>query len=451
MIIIWIIIAIILFSIIVLIHEFGHFKAARYFWVKVEEFWLGIPPRAKKLWKDKAWTLYSLNWLPLWGFVKLAWENQIILKLYNDKWKIYKYKKLKKDIKNNVNIFNKNKKKLRKEEINELKKLIKKKDASYNLNKKPALQQSIIILAWVFMNFLFASIIFSILFFIWVKPIWINTKIQTNLDLKIIPNFEQSLKSWLLVKKEWLLITPLKDSIAEKAWLKKWMFLVKINNKKLFFPEDMIKIVQNNSWKKINLKWYKNNPNYKKWCGCTEKEVFEINLKVWSNWKIWTYIWENIELNKNFKYKYGLVDSIKYWFYETYNQSLLTLKALYTLWKKVFNPKIPKERQEAIAQVSWPIWLVNFITNSIPAWIVFIIILTAIISINLWVFNLLPIPALDWWRFIFILINSIIKNVSWKEWINQSIEWFIHALFFIFLIALSLIIAYNDIVKIIID
>jgi regulator of sigma E protease len=84
-------------------------------------------------------------------------------------------------------------------------------------------------------------------------------------------------------------------------------------------------------------------------------------------------------------------------------------------------------------------------------WIIFIIIIWAIISINLWIFNLLPIPALDWWRFLFIVINSITQKLFRKKILNENIEWLIHVLFFIILIALSLIIAYNDINKIIIN
>mgnify|MGYP001773387975 CR=1 FL=1 len=82
-IIIWIIIAIVMFSIIVLIHEWWHFAAARKFWVRVEEFWLWIPPRAKKLFYDKKGTLFSLNWLPIWGFVKLTWETPNTFNVYN--------------------------------------------------------------------------------------------------------------------------------------------------------------------------------------------------------------------------------------------------------------------------------------------------------------------------------------------------------------------------------
>ena len=184
-----------------------------------------------------------------------------------------------------------------------------------------------------------------------------------------------------------------------------------------------------------------------------ENVIIEIkvirNITPSNEWKIWSYLSDNITLNQDFEYKYSFFESIKFWFIETYNQSLLTLKWLNILIKKIFNPETPKERDEAIKQVSWPIWIVDFITSSITWWISFLIILWAIISINLWVFNLLPIPALDWWRFIFIVINWSIKKIFWKKIINDYIESFIHILFFVFLIALSILIAYNDIVKII--
>jgi regulator of sigma E protease len=89
------------------------------------------------------------------------------------------------------------------------------------------------------------------------------------------------------------------------------------------------------------------------------------------------------------------------------------------------------------------------ISNSIQWWITFLLVIWAIISINLWVFNLLPIPALDGWRFIFITLNWLIKKIFWRKAINENTESIIHVWFFIFLIALSLLIAYNDISKII--
>lgn len=87
------------------------------------------------------------------------------------------------------------------------------------------------------------------------------------------------------------------------------------------------------------------------------------------------------------------------WAKETFNQSLLTIEALWTLVRKIATPKTPEEREEAINSVSGPVWVVNLLSKTMSEWFVFMIILLAIISINLWVFNLLPIPALDWWKF----------------------------------------------------
>jgi len=60
--------------IVVLVHELGHFLATRRFKVKVEEFGFGLPPRALVLFKGKE-TLYTLNYLPIGGFVRLYGET----------------------------------------------------------------------------------------------------------------------------------------------------------------------------------------------------------------------------------------------------------------------------------------------------------------------------------------------------------------------------------------
>ena len=60
-------------SVLVLVHEFGHFVMARRAGVWVEEFGFGLPPR---IWGKKVGeTLYSLNLLPFGGFVRLHGEN----------------------------------------------------------------------------------------------------------------------------------------------------------------------------------------------------------------------------------------------------------------------------------------------------------------------------------------------------------------------------------------
>ncbi|OGF63230.1 hypothetical protein A2926_03750 [Candidatus Giovannonibacteria bacterium RIFCSPLOWO2_01_FULL_44_40] len=66
---------IVILLVLVLSHEFGHFFAARAFGIKVEEFGFGIPPRILSLWRDGKGTLYSLNFLPFGGFVKIFGEE----------------------------------------------------------------------------------------------------------------------------------------------------------------------------------------------------------------------------------------------------------------------------------------------------------------------------------------------------------------------------------------
>lgn len=92
-----IIIFLLILSLLVFVHEFGHFFTARKFGVKADEFGIGFPPRAIGFYKDSQhrWrklignkeldslegdkkpvdTVYSLNWLPLGGFVKIKGQD----------------------------------------------------------------------------------------------------------------------------------------------------------------------------------------------------------------------------------------------------------------------------------------------------------------------------------------------------------------------------------------
>src|SRR4051812_41779526 len=86
--IITILIFIVVLGLLVFVHEFGHFWVAKKSGMKVEEFGFGFPPRLVGLQRiDAKWkvigtssaksdsTIYSINAIPLGGFVRILGEN----------------------------------------------------------------------------------------------------------------------------------------------------------------------------------------------------------------------------------------------------------------------------------------------------------------------------------------------------------------------------------------
>lgn len=85
-----VIIFILVMSLLVFVHELGHFLTAKYFGVRVDEFGFGLPPRIfgiqrqgnkwrwvwgnRKIKEDEP-MIYSVNWFPIGGFVKIKGEN----------------------------------------------------------------------------------------------------------------------------------------------------------------------------------------------------------------------------------------------------------------------------------------------------------------------------------------------------------------------------------------
>ena len=66
----------VVFGVVVLVHEWGHFMAARQAGVEVEEFGIGYPPRVKTL-AVRNGVEYTLNAIPLGGFVRLKGEGDL--------------------------------------------------------------------------------------------------------------------------------------------------------------------------------------------------------------------------------------------------------------------------------------------------------------------------------------------------------------------------------------
>ena len=71
-----ILVAILVFAVLVIVHEFGHFIVAKRAGVRVDEFAVGFPPRIWSIQRGE--TRYSLNALPLGGYVLMPGENGIV-------------------------------------------------------------------------------------------------------------------------------------------------------------------------------------------------------------------------------------------------------------------------------------------------------------------------------------------------------------------------------------
>ena len=63
-------------GLLILIHELGHFLAARAVGIRVEEFGMGLPPRMFG-YRARSGVLYSLNWIPFGGFVKMYGQDDL--------------------------------------------------------------------------------------------------------------------------------------------------------------------------------------------------------------------------------------------------------------------------------------------------------------------------------------------------------------------------------------
>jgi regulator of sigma E protease len=69
-----VVIFILILAVLIIVHEYGHFIVAKKWGIRVDEFGIGYPPRVKTLFKRKG-TIFTLNWIPFGGFVKIFGEN----------------------------------------------------------------------------------------------------------------------------------------------------------------------------------------------------------------------------------------------------------------------------------------------------------------------------------------------------------------------------------------
>lgn len=353
---------IIILSIIVFVHELGHFVMAKKAGIRVDEFGFGFPPRIFGIKKGE--TIYSLNLLPIGGFVKIHGEDG---KKGNDP------------------------------------------DKERAFYSKPAWIRSIILIAGVAMNFLLAAILFSAAYWIGL-PAAIDGDIVGDVSREKIQIVEVAENSPALTAG-----IKIGDTINS----------FKINGETFSFLK--ISEIQN------FISQHKG-----------EEMTFVINRGDET-------IEEKIIPRENYPENegplgIGMVKTglLSYpWYKALYKGFVTTVKltgfiavALATIiWQLITEGSLAME-------IAGPVGIFNLTGDAAKLGLIYVIQLAAILNIHLAIINILPFPALDGGRLLFIGIEKIKGSP-----VSGKVEGMIHLAGFIVLILLLVAITWHDIVK----
>jgi regulator of sigma E protease len=191
----------IIFSVIILIHEFGHFYVAKKSGIKVEEFGLGLPPR---IWGKKyKGTIYSFNWIPFGGFVRMYGEDAT------------------------------NPKELKSKD---------------SFASKPIINRMAVVLAGVFMNFFLAIFLLTVGFSFGIQPLILSSQDLFNaIDSKVIE-----------IQPEIIIKDVEKDSSASKAGLLGGDIILAVNDDSINDLKQLAVLSQPLGEKDIKIKYLRN-------------------------------------------------------------------------------------------------------------------------------------------------------------------------------------------------
>ncbi len=362
-----VVIFIIILAVLIIVHEYGHFIVAKKGGIRVDEFGLGYPPRAKKLFRKNG-TDFTLNWLPFGGFVKIFGENP------DD------------------------------ESLNGIHK-------SQAFVTKPKWLQALVLFAGPFMNFLIAWVI--ILISLWVG---LPTTIDEKMDQRFVHN-------------ETTIITQvLPGSPAENAGLTPGDVVTSISIDNTDYgivrSEDLRSLVEANPEGDFTI-------NFKR---ADEDMSAMLSPEILENGDMLL----GVGINNYGTYKpnfwRGFVESFRF----TGAMIAGIASALFDIVTGVFTGGAD------LSNLSGPIGIVGMVGDATRMGIIYILSFTAIISINLGVINLIPFPALDGGRLLFLLIEKI-KGGR----VNHNVLNIANLIGFSLLILLMVFVSYRDIVRLI--
>ena len=348
---------ILILGLLVLVHEFGHFYAAKKAGMNVEEFGIGFPPKVYS--KKYKGTEYSLNAIPLGGFVKIKGEDGEI-------------------------------------------------EGEDTFSSKPVWRRLTVIVAGVLMNAITGWVLLSGLF-LFGAPV----EITPDIDAKYIK------------EKNIVIAEVIEPSPAFEAGLKSGDKILKVDNIFLndieSFQEEMAKS--------------ENNPieiTYKR--GGIEQAI-----------SITPKILENIQPDRaiigiapteigivRFPIHKAIFAGAK----SGYNYSRRILDVLGGIISDIWN------REPVSESVGGPVAVAVITGDMIDMGFAHLIIFIAVLSLNFAVINILPFPALDGGRLIFLIAEKLRGKPS-----RQEIEAWFHRIGFLLLMLLMIVITYRDIAR----
>ena len=367
MIILAIIAFIIIFSLLILVHEWGHFTMARRSGIQVEEFGIGMPPCAKKLFKDKKGTVYTLNWIPFGGFVRLFGEDSSDPKVLKDK---------------------------------------------KSFASKSIWQRSGVIVAGVFMNFLLAWVLISIGFTIGMKPFLVTQEDLTKGIEQGVVDAKQILYIHEIAPE-----MPLAGTDMEVG-----DFIISVNDIEVTESLNLSEVIKPNALTTLDY----------------VRDGDENILQVVSDneGKVGMTISNEIYVLN--------VNEVRYPFYIAPVKALGEIGRLSVLTVKMLGQVIVSivAKFTVPEGVAGPVGIAKLTHTFTQQGFMALVQFTALLSISLGVINIMPFPALDGGRFLFIVFEVVTRRRP-----NSKMEAIVHTVGFALLMLLILVITWNDILN----
>lgn len=344
-------------SILVLVHELGHFFAAKITSVRVDEFGLGLPPRI--IGKKKWGTTWSLNWLPIGGFCSLFGEDPSSAPT---------------GLRNG--------------------------EAEFSFQSKNPWQKMVIVLGGVIMNLVLSIFIFTVVYAILGVP-----------------------KETERVK----IIGVAKNSPAEVSGLKEGDWIRSIDGVEIKKGIELTQKVEKNRGKEINL--------------FINREGQDIALPIQireiapEGEGLMGVVISNTEMEKIKWYQF--YKGIEAGFKEAYFWGKIIGSGVYKMIAGLFSGQVPKD-------VSGPLGMYEA-TSSIRMNQGFLAMVHffGVVSVNLAIVNILPFPALDGGRIIFVLFELIFKKKA-----NKKFESLVNNVGMMILLGLILLVTIGDVKRI---